>query len=107
MFKISTKASTVFSAIVSIAISFVNGLDENAIVLLNTIVDHQAEPTNVFIKSCWPLHIEADILRKTTMQIGFIEDFTFELPVDLSPNNVMFVTSLDCVNTNEFVAGVR
>lgn len=105
MFKMVTKVTASFLVIVSI--SCVSGIDNSVVALLNAIVDHEADPTNVFIKSCWPLYVETDILRLATMQIVFIEDFMYELPIDLSPNNVLFVTSLDCEGSDEFVAGVR
>lgn len=99
--------ATVLFTILLIKISFVNGIGDSAINLLNSIARNEAEPTNVFIKSCWPLNAKIDFMKRATVQVFFIDDFLYKLPVDLSPNYVMFITDLDCEWANDFVNGVR
>ncbi len=104
------KATPVFLIFYLTTCSYVNGsheMSKNIVNLLNDLVDSEAEPTNVFIKSCWSLSVNTDILRNATMQIVFIDDFMFKLPIELSPNHVMFLTSLDCDWTEDFLNGVR
>lgn len=103
------KASTVFLIIFLIKISFVHGMemDNNIINLLNSLTDMEAEPTSIFIKSCWPLYINVEFMKKASMfQVVFIDDFSYQLPINLNPNNVMFVTNLDCDSADDFVNGV-
>lgn len=88
-------------------ISFANGTHNHVINLLNSLSDSESEPTTVYIKSCWSLLVKTEFMKKATVQAIFIDDFLYKLPVDLSPNNVMFVTDLDCYWANDFVNGVR
>lgn len=113
MFNIKAKnwtaeAATVFLIFFLMKFSFVNGTtDNNVINLLNSLTDNEAEPTTVFIKSCWPVFVKAEFMKKVTVQAIFIDDFLYELPVDLNPNTVMFITNLDCNWAEDFVNGVR
>lgn len=111
MFNKKGKKSTTKSVTVLIfylvQISFVNGNDNNIVTLLNSLVESEAQPTNVFIKSCWPISLKIEFLKGANVQVAFIDDFLYKLPVDLSPNNVMFVANLNCDWATDFANGVR
>lgn len=100
------KAEVVFYLFILTGISFLNGMENDIVSLLNEVVDNDAEPTNVFIKSCWSLSKNIEFLKKSAVQVVFISDFLYKLPIDLSPNNVMFVVNLDCEWASDFVNGV-
>lgn len=101
----ATRPATIF--LINLLISITSGATNNMIALLNSLAEIDAEPTNLFIKSCWPINVNTAILREATMQVVFIDDFLYKLPIDLSPNHVMFVTNLDCDWSEDFVNGVR
>lgn len=102
-----TVAATVLFCIYFLTkISSLNGIENDIAAVLNDIVDNEAEPTNVFVKSCWSLYDKTQFMKKSALQVGFIDDFMYKLPIDLSPNNVMFVVNLDCDWASDFVNGV-
>lgn len=97
----------VLSIIFSENISCISGKDPDLITLLNSLAASESDPTNVFIKICSSVDVKTEMLRRANMQVVFIDDFMFKLPIELSPNHVMFVTNLDCNWTSDLVNGVR
>lgn len=81
-------------------------MEVEIVAVLNDIVDNEAEPTNIFVKSCWSLYHKTQFMKKSSAQVCFIDDFMYKLPIDLSPNNVLFLVNLDCDWASDFVNGV-
>lgn len=90
-----------------IRISQSSTIENNISSLIKDVLDNDNKPTNLFVHNCWPNLMKLEFMKKTRVQVIFINDLMYQLPGELSPDNVMFVVDLDCHWADDFVNGVR
>ncbi|KAJ6631760.1 Ionotropic receptor 75a [Pseudolycoriella hygida] len=103
--KQKSSAETIFFILFFIQIS--GGKGNNIVNLLNDLIEHEVDPTNLFIKTCWSLSDKIEFMKNISVQSVFIDELTYMLPVYLSPSNVMLVVNLDCDWVDNLINGFK